>query len=182
MIFLFFILAISLSIDALAAGIVYGMRNIIIPIPSKVIICISSILYSGVAIYAGGSLSKIMPSKVASFLGIGILLFLGLYMIIKVQKPAEGDVDKSGIIEIKEAVMLGFALSIDSIGVGIGAGFADIKSPLIPIMVGLFQLIFLSTGTWIGIKFKNSCKLNERTLSVLAGILLLILAILRLLD
>jgi putative Mn2+ efflux pump MntP len=182
MIYLFFILAISLSIDALGAGIVYGMRGIIIPVPSKIIICFFSILYSGFAIYAGSLLSQILPSKIASYIGIGILSFLGLYMIIKVQRPAEADVDKSGIIEIKEAILLGLALSLDSIGVGIGAGFADIKSLFIPVMVGLFQLIFLSAGIFIGNKFKNSFKLNERTLSIFAGILLLTLAFLRLLG
>ena len=96
-----------------------------------------------------------------------------------IRNPVEFDIDKSGSIDIKESVLLGLALSLDAIGVGIGSGMIGFHSSLIPFLVGLFQFIFLYVGANCGEKFALSLKANERLLSFLPGILLIILAIIR---
>ena len=53
MVFSIFLIAISLSLDAFGVGITYGIRNVRIPLVSKMVICFMSVLYSGLALIAG---------------------------------------------------------------------------------------------------------------------------------
>lgn len=211
------ILSISLSIDALGVGIVYGLRRINIPLIPKLIICFFSILYSGCALILGKTLSLIFPYWISKMIGIGILVVMGIWIIIQavfknekpvasdntypsnksdnplfrvvikslgitiqvIKNPVCGDIDNSGIIDIRESFLLGLALSIDAIGVGIGSALAGFQSFLIPFAVGLFQLIFLYIGTFSGGKFSSFSKINKRFISILPGILLVCIALIR---
>lgn len=96
-----------------------------------------------------------------------------------IKNPVKGDIDRSGTIDISESLLLGLALSIDAIGVGIGSALSGFHSMAIPFSVGLFQLAFLYAGTYFGTKFALSDKINKKALSLLPGILLICLAILR---
>jgi putative sporulation protein YtaF len=209
------LLAISLSIDALGVGIVYGLRKIKIPLFPKLTICIFSIIYSGIALTLGKTLSNILPPHVSKLIGVTILSLMGIWIILQsllkkendglhncntgnkndpllkivikslgitiqvIRNPEGMDMDKSGIIDIRESLLLGFALSVDAIGVGIGSALAGFHSMIIPPAVGLFQLVFLYTGLYLGKKVTLFEKANKKFISVLPGILLLSLAFLR---
>ena len=218
MIFSIIVLSISLSIDALGVGIVYGLRRIHIPLIPKFIICIFSILYSGAALILGKSLSHLLPIGSSKLIGMLILIIMGIWIILQavlkkeqediitnttyiteksditlfkiaikslgitveiIRNPANGDIDKSGVIDIKESILLGLALSVDAIGVGIGSALAGFQSFLIPLAVGLFQMSFLYIGTFSGEKFALFSKVNKRILSILPGILLVCVALIR---
>jgi putative sporulation protein YtaF len=223
MIFSVSILAISLSLDALGVGVVYGLRKIKIPLLPKLIICLFSMLYSGGALAAGKTLSALLPNYVSKMIGIVILITMGVWIIIQailkkddldtqeagscstleatscdinqalfkfsikslgitiqvIRNPMDGDIDKSGIIDIKESLLLGLALSVDAIGVGIGSALAGFSSLAIPFAVGIFQLAFLFAGTYMGEKFAAFEKLNKKVFAFLPGILLIVLAIIR---
>lgn len=97
-----------------------------------------------------------------------------------VRNPAKGDIDDSGIIDIFEALLLGLALSVDAIGVGIGSALTGFHSMFIPIAVGLFQLGFLYVGTHLGGKVVAIGRINKKFISILPGLLLVSLAIVRL--
>ncbi|TYQ15330.1 UNVERIFIED_CONTAM: putative sporulation protein YtaF [Acetivibrio alkalicellulosi] len=77
------ILAVSLSLDAFGVGMSYGIRKIKIPFFSKIIICFFSILYAGIALAGGKSLSLILPPYISKLIGISILLIMGLWIIIQ---------------------------------------------------------------------------------------------------
>jgi putative sporulation protein YtaF len=96
-----------------------------------------------------------------------------------VRNPDSGDIDRSGIIDIREALLLGFALSVDAIGVGIGSALAGIHSMMIPFAAGLFQLLLLSAGTRLGGKLEKTAGLNKKVLAVVPGILLITMALIR---
>lgn len=210
-----FILAVSLSIDALGVGIAYGLRKVIIPLSSKFIICLFSVFYSALALIVGKSLYNILPSYASNIIGITILLFMGTNIILKallnkedstedsekfdsktilnlaiksmgitiqvIKNPAKGDIDKSGIIDKKESVLLGLALSVDAIGVGIGSALTNFHSMLLPPAVGIFQIGFLYIGTYVGLKFLTITRLNRTVIAVLPGILLILMALVQIL-
>ena len=96
-----------------------------------------------------------------------------------IRNPLEFDIDRSGAIDIGESLLLGLALSVDAIGVGIGSALTGFHSPVIPFAIGLFQLIFLYAGTYLGEKITLLNKLNKKMLSVIPGILLIFLALIR---
>ncbi|MDA7027190.1 sporulation membrane protein YtaF [Bacillus sp. CLL-7-23] len=99
---------------------------------------------------------------------------LGIVIQI-LRTPMSADIDKSGKINGIEAVLLGFALSIDAFGAGIGAatlGFAPVPMSLtVAIMSSLFVFMgihagrFLSRWNWMN------------KLTFLPGILLIMIGI-----
>jgi putative Mn2+ efflux pump MntP len=242
MFFSIMILAISLSLDALGVGIVYGFRRVKIPLSSKLIICFFSILYSGLAIIIGKSLSTLIP-QFAKLCGVTILILMGVWIITQAlfknkaghsggndnpdnntnlslfpnnkpdpppnpcyqagafeqevrtlckiaikslgitihifRDPLEFDVDRSGIISTSESFLLGLALSVDAIGVGIGSGLMGFHSGWIPIAIGAFQMVFLYAGAFLGQKWAAVFTINEKLLAILPGTLLIVLALIR---
>lgn len=207
------LLAVSLSIDALVLGIAYGLRGVRIPFLSKMVICFFSIVYSAAAIMAGKALAWILPPWASSIIGIGILIAMGIWIILQsllksdekesesalsderpllhigirslgitiqvIRNPIAGDIDRSGQIDIWESFLLGIALSVDAIGVGIGSALAGLHSMWIPLSVGLCQLVFLYAGIALGKQCTPLSKLNPKAVSLLPGILLILLALLR---
>ncbi|HEX2938100.1 MAG TPA: sporulation membrane protein YtaF [Ruminiclostridium sp.] len=112
-----------------------------------------------------------------------IIKSLGITIQILKNNPAAGDVDASGVIDKKEAVLLGFALSVDSLGAGIGCAMSGLSAWYIPPAVGICQLAFLSAGLLTGKFLCEKCsvlsKKYDAVTSVLPGILLIVLSILR---
>ncbi len=96
-----------------------------------------------------------------------------------IKNPVEGDLDHSGSIDISESLLLGLALSVDAIGVGIGSALSGFNSIFIPFAVGLFQLSSIYAGTFLGTRFGSLKNINKKLLAVLPGILLILLALFR---
>jgi putative sporulation protein YtaF len=214
MIFTISLLAISLSLDALGVGLVYGMRRIKIPFYSKLVICFFSILYSGGSILLGRTLANFLSPFAAKLIGLSILILMGIWIILQaliknssetvkndeagldstlltivikslgitiqvVRNPVEFDFDRSGSIDASESLLLGLALSVDAIGVGIGSALVGFHSLGIPLCVGLTQLLLLYVGAYIGERFVSQLKINEKMLSILPGVLLICFALIR---
>lgn len=204
------LLSVSLSVDAFGIGASYGIRNIFIPPATKIVISLMSIAITGISLLCGTWIAALLPDYIAKYLGVIILIFMGLWIIrqgtapdkrnenknqnetllnliiksmgitIKIIKtPQICDLNKSNIIEPWEAIYLGFALSMDSFGAGIGSGASGLFSPAIPFAVALCQIIFLSSGRFIGIKLKVFTEIKENTWTVLSGILLIFIGLLR---
>lgn len=76
-----FILALSVSIDALGIGITYGLKNTVIPNISKLILFIISVLITSFSIYLGNFFNTIFPSYFTNYIGSILLLFMGLWVI-----------------------------------------------------------------------------------------------------
>ena len=77
----------------------------------------------------------------------------GFGIVIQILKePEVADFDKSGTINYKEALFLGFALAMDAFGAGFGAAVAGYQMFLVPIFVGVFKFVLVSTGLWLGQK------------------------------
>lgn len=208
------LLAISVNLDALGVGLVYGIKKIHIPLSYKTLICIFSVLYSGISIFIGNSLAHHVSDTFGKYLGISILFCLGIYSILKAvypKKPSRSqslsnqslfkiilkplgitihviknspsiDIDNSGKIDLGEAILLSLALSVDSFGVGLGFSLLGCNILFVPILIGLCQLIFLNIGLSLGNKVSKLTYnkfINDKTISILPGILLILLALFR---
>jgi putative sporulation protein YtaF len=209
------ILSVSLSIDALFVGFAYGLDGTRIPLRSKLVICLFSIFYAGIAVFAGTAVSKFLPPIAGRLIGALILALIGLVMILKaliknraarnirdeqgdgtifrmiikplnltvqiLRNPDAGDVDRSGVIDIKESVLVGSALSFDAIGVGIGSAMSGMNGWYIPLAIGFCQLLFLSFGLFAGGHFGLLKRLDEKYTNVIPGLFLIALSVLRML-
>lgn len=112
--------------------------------------------------------------KIYSF----FIKFLGITIKI-IKNPINSDLDHSKIIDSKEAIFLGLALSLDSFCIGIGGSIIGINYSLFPFFIAIFQLIFLSLGNFFGRKIYKSSNLPDNIWSIVSGIILIIIGIIK---
>ena len=123
--------------------------------------------------------SPTLPAKKRK--GIYIFLIGQLEITIRILKdPDAGDLDKSGSIDAKESMLLGFALSVDALGAGVGSALLGIGRWYLPFIIGAFQLMFLCTGLFAGKCLKNRIHVSEKRLSVFSGAVLIAFSCLKL--
>jgi putative sporulation protein YtaF len=105
---------------------------------------------------------------------------LGLVICV-LRAPQTADMDRSGTISASEAVLLGFALSLDALGAGFGAamvGFPALPSALfIAAASGMFLLAGLRFGRRFAVRIAGA-----KAVSVLPGLILIATGIARLME
>ncbi len=101
---------------------------------------------------------------------------LGITICV-IKNPQAGDIDHSGAIDSREAFLLGFALSVDVLGAGIGIALTGRPSPLFPVIVGAAQMGFLCTGCACGKWLQH--RLSDRVIAWGAGLLLIAVGIVK---
>lgn len=99
---------------------------------------------------------------------------LGLVINI-LKKPMSADFDKSGTITGIEAFMLGFALSLDAFGAGIGAAMLGFSPLSLAASVAFMSSLFVFLGMKIGAKLSENSWMQN--FSFIPGVLLIILGI-----
>ena len=92
-----------------------------------------------------------------------------------IKNPSSSDLDKSNVIDSKEALFLGLALSLDSFCIGIGFSMLNTFSIIFPLLTSCFQLFFLSLGNYCGKKLYSFSKLPDNIWSTISGILLIMI-------
>ena len=191
-----FVTALALSADGFAAGASFGLRGVKIGAAAKTAIALLSTGFAFAAVTAGGALGaflillgagaavrSLLPAREASpapekpplqkrFHALGLT-------ILVVREPSAGDLDNSGSIDLGEALLLGFSLSVDMLGAGIGLALAGAGSLWLPLAVGVTQTACLALGEAVG-KRLSRLPVPKRALGVLSGLLLAALGAARL--
>src|SRR5690606_33519848 len=99
---------------------------------------------------------------------------LGLVINI-LKKTLTVDLDKSGTITGLEAFLLGFALSLDAFGAGIGAALLGYSPFIMALLVAVMSSLFVYTGIKSGAIFSK--KKWVQKFSFLPGLLLILIGI-----
>jgi len=94
--------------------------------------------------------------------------------------PSLADMDRSGAISAKEAVVLGTALSFDAFGAGVGAALVGFDPFSAAIAVALTSGACIALGLGCGRKFSATGLLRKLTL--LPGCILIVMGILKLIE
>jgi putative Mn2+ efflux pump MntP len=103
-----------------------------------------------------------------------------LGLIIKILKtPSVADIDRSGAISASEAVLLGIALSLDSVGAGIGAALIGFNPFATAITIAVACGAFIALGAKVGYAFSGFRWISK--FSILPGCLLIIMGLYKLL-
>lgn len=97
---------------------------------------------------------------------------LGILIEI-LRDPVQVDSDSSGTIDLKEAAVMGLALTLNNLATGFGAGVSGLNPALTTAMVFLLSLLFCSAGVAIG-RQHVSRWLGNKT-STVAGLLLVLI-------
>lgn len=179
------LLAFTLSIDALGIGIAYTIRGVYITNSAKLIIGIVSIVVMRLSALLGAYLHYLFPGRATTYFGAAILIVMGIIFIAKsfhISEEVPYDLDHSSSIEGREAILLGIALSADSISAGIAIASLGVSGLAISLMVGTLQYLFLVLGNTLVTKVKHVKKLNAKFCSIFSGIIFIAIAVVRLLS
>lgn len=178
MIFNTFFIAISSTIDSLGIGITYGLRKIKLSHVDKIILFFISIFVNIFSGFVGYILKSNFSTNICEYIGSALLLCMGIFIIIQSNnKEFSFDFDKSKDISHNEALLLGFALSLDSLCIGIGASTIGINIFIFALLVAVFQYIFLALGNFLGINLSYFNKIPQDTWSKISGIILILIGL-----
>ncbi|HBV97268.1 MAG: sporulation protein [Peptococcaceae bacterium BICA1-7] len=178
--------ALALNIDAVAAGVAYGVRGIRVPLSSILIISGMSVAAIALSMSAGGMLAGFISTDAAHRIGGLVLLAIGLWIlyqslsnkkdrhesggkeellpqtvfqvriknmgiVIKIlREPHRADLDSSGMISSGEAILLGAALAMDSLGAGFAVSLLGFNILTTAVVVGLGHIIMTYLGLYLG--------------------------------
>lgn len=193
-------LGIAANLDNLGIGLAYGIRRIRIPLGSNLIIAGISGLSTAFTGFGGHLLSQMMPDGLGNILGGGLVITVGIWTIayyyrdnkkniafsnpdeeinvqnlkMIVREPHKADLDYSGHISAKEAILLGIALAMNAMATGLGAGMTGINVLGITISVIFFSLLTISCGDYMGKQYASV--LGDKS-TLVAGIMLIVVGI-----
>lgn len=203
------ILVSSLCIDSFVASIAYGTSKIRIPFVSIIIINLVCTTTLACSLLIGSILKSFLPGNLPVVLGFLLLMALGIYRLFeyifkayiskcsKSDSPLtfkifdfqfvlqvyadeiKADFDNSKCLNVKESFYLALALSLDSLAVGIGSSLCSINYLQVLLLCFVIGIIAVSLGVFLGRKFAQKLHLE---LSWLSGLLLIVLAIIRVLK
>ncbi len=172
-------LVLATTFDSLLVGVSYGFAKIRVPFYSLVIAGLMTGATMLVSMSLGGALGIVFGHDVARWLGSSLLVITGalalrnghnageagtagmepappvtlryLGVIIHIiREPKAADIDESRVIDAREAIALGVALSIDSAGVGLGAALAGFDVLWMTVLASLASPFSLALGAWLG--------------------------------
>ncbi|MFD0827318.1 sporulation membrane protein YtaF [Neobacillus sp. M.A.Huq-85] len=200
------LLALALSLDSFSVGFTYGLRKMVMPVKSVLIIASCAGLSLLLAVSIGHGLAKILSPSITAGLGGFILIALGAGVIYQyfrpekekevqkqektivnfeirslglainiLKKPMSADFDQSGTITGIEALALGFALSLDSFGAGIGAAMLGFSPYYLALAVAIMSPSFVLFGIKIGTFFHKYEWIQKFTF--LPGVMLILIGI-----
>ena len=203
------LLVASICIDSFVASIAYGTSKIRIPPISVIIINLICTITFACSLFMGSIFKSILPGKVPMILGFLLLMIIGIYRLFeyifksyiskysKSDKPLTfkifdfqfvlqvyaneiiADFDNSKCLNIKESFYLAIALSLDSLAVGFGSSLCTINYLEVLVLCFIIGILCVSIGVFLGRKFAQKLPFE---LSWLSGLLLILLAILRILK
>lgn len=207
MIFNTILLALSSSIDSLGVGITYGVKKTKISIVGIMILFLLSIIITNISILLGNLLNQLLNPKASIYVGSLLLIGMGIFIIYEalfpkkhkkkkrkeynlfikylgitiniIKDPINSDMDKSNKIDFKEAMFLGFALSLDAVCIGFGGSIIGINSLIFPLLISIFQILFLCIGSKIGRIINNFSNVPQNLWNIISGLLLIFIGILK---
>lgn len=168
---LILIIAVSLSMDAFSLSLAYGTLN-----PEKkyikklsIIVSIYHFIMPLLGLTIGNILLKIIPLDPNIIVSI-VLTFIGIEMIIDSFKKE----DNVHLMTLKEMILFGLAVSLDSFSVGVGLETLTNNYIISVSMFSLSSFIFTYIGLTIGKKINN---LIGPISAIIGGLILIIIGI-----
>ena len=189
-----FLLALSLSLDALGAGMTCGLRRISLPVFSRIVLGLETAGLLFLFLKAGTFLAACLPPHWAERGAALFLVGFGLFLLFQgcrkqtdspsplkfLRSPSQCDTDGSAVLEAGEALLLGLVLSADACGVVLSAAAAGFSVYWLPFFAALLQTFFLSVGAGAGKRLMEAAPMAENRYTLLSGGIFLAMGLLRL--
>lgn len=190
-----FLFAISANIDNFTVGIAYGIKKIQVRFASNLLIAFISAAGTFLSMSAGLTLSKFMSVSFANSIGSFALVLIGIWSVkdwfvnhLKKQEkrcvsrshcnrlleePELVDKDGSKTLDAKESAALAFALTINNLGLGIGASITGLSVYITVLFTFVFSILSILSGSGLGKTYLS--KLLGDFAPLISGILIIAL-------
>ncbi|MBO3459273.1 sporulation membrane protein YtaF [Aetokthonos hydrillicola Thurmond2011] len=193
-------LALSSNVDNFAIGIAYGVKRIKIGISGNFIIAIFSSLGTYCSMSIGAILAKFLSHNLANLLGSGALVAIGIWGIWDaiiterkekrrknkssvnelsyttfINEPERADLDKSRLIDVRESLTLAFALTINNIAGGVGAGLSGVNIFITTYLTFVLSITAIFFGYFLGARF--TAQMSGKITGILSGCLIICIGI-----
>ena len=141
------------SADSLVVGLSYGLRKIKVDWKSNLVVALLSLAGTVCSMILGRMLLPVLPDRFENVLGGGIIMGIGLFSLLRPwfsQKGKDGRERVPRALTLKSTLLLGAALAVNNIGLGVGASITGMR--LVPTAACAFlcSLLFFFGGNWIG--------------------------------
>ncbi len=173
-----------LSADSLGVGISLGMSNVKTPLCAKIVATVVSVGFAAVSCFVGMAGGMVLNPVLCKTAGGFLLILSGVALLWNAEHDNKKDSDRdgSGEISVKEAVIMGFAVSADMLGAGTGFACGERIVWAFPLFAGTFQYIFLTLGDYAGRKINVPLWLKEKVIPYLPPIIITVLGVLKIIT
>ncbi|AZV56566.1 manganese efflux pump [Clostridium sp. AWRP] len=189
--------SLSSNLDNVVVGIAYGIKKIRIGVVPNLAIAVITCTGTFLSMSLGVYISKFLPHSIANALGSIAIAILGVYFIIQsiiklinnkksselalkditdmIEYAEKSDLDNSGDINIKEALLVAFGLTFNNLGTGIAASITGVNIKFTVIFTFILSILTIIIGEAVGNHVLG--KLFGKYAPLISGILLIILGI-----
>ncbi|WP_315066157.1 manganese efflux pump [uncultured Clostridium sp.] len=189
--------SLSSNLDNVVVGTAYGLKKIKIGIIANLIIAIITSAGTFLSMSVGIYMSKFLPQYITNSFGAGIIILLGGYFVIEsiikfkynksskelalknindmIKYAEKSDLDSSGDIDMKEALLVALALTFNNLGTGVAASITGVSIQLTVIFTFILSILTIKLGETIGNNVLGTFLGKYGPL--ISGILLIILGI-----
>lgn len=166
------LIGIAANIDNLGIGLTFGVRSTKVPLLSNIIIAMLSMVTTYLAMSVGMYFSGLISSLWGNLIGGLIIVLIGIWGLrsslirrrVSIHNKADdtnriadiSDKDGDHIISWVESTSLGFALSLNCIATGLGAGASGVSPLFSALSVGLLSLLTIDMGVRMGSRITKS--------------------------
>ncbi len=194
--------SLSSNLDNVVVGIAYGIKKIKIGIIANLIIAIVTTTGTFLSMSVGNYISKFLSPSISDVLGSVVIIILGFYFVtqsvIKLAKNTKtnklslknitdmieyaekSDLDNSGDINMKEALIVAFGLTFNNLGTGVAASITGVSIEFTVIATFILSIFTIMFGESIGNHLLG--KFLGKYAPLFSGILLIILGIIEFLN
>lgn len=194
--------SLSSNLDNVVVGIAYGIKKINVGIIANFLIAIITSTGTFLSMSVGTYIAKFLPHYIANGLGAVIIVILGIYFVIQsiiklinntkskelalknihdmIEYAEESDLDNSGDISMKEALLVAFGLTFNNLGTGVAASITGVSIQFTVLSTFILSILTIIFGQIIGSHVLG--KVFGKYAPLLSGILLIILGIIEFLN
>ena len=194
--------SLSSNLDNLVVGIAYGIKKIKIGIIANLIIAVVTSIGTFLSMSVGSYISKFLPHFLANYLGAVVIIILGVYFITQsiikflnnikskelalknitdmIEYAEKSDLDSSGDISMKEALLIALGLTFNNLGTGVAASITGVSIQLTVLSTFILSILVIIFGESIGNHVLG--KFCGKYAPLFSGILLIMLGIIEFLN
>ena len=146
------IFALCSTMDCFTAGLWLGLRRTRVPPGANLLVAVLTLLGTVLAMGSGQQLTPYLSAQAAALAGGGIILAFGVWGLLHSAGPATAPepAENAPTVCGAQALLLGSALSLNNLGLGVGASITGLA--MVPAALCCFaaSLAFLWGGNRLG--------------------------------